>query len=213
MHRRCAVRWVMSFYRDTYLKSEDWRNLRAAKLASKHDRCQLCGLAARNNDVHHLQYRNLFDVRTEDLKVLCRFCHDQVHLLLNQYPKLKKVGAKLQWRIVKSHLLKASRRLRDSEAEIRKKKRRRHKKRVQNQRRFFRFLRANADQLRQSTKWKPGIFGNRQLRVMLESNDVAAFSARYTNQTGIDILRSGRRSHSFERFSSILASEVDENLS
>lgn len=93
----------MSFYRNTYLKSDDWKVLRASKISHVNGRCNLCGLKSASNDVHHVKYRRLYDVKLTDLRVLCRPCHDWVHDLLEKYPKLKKLKSYEQWVTVKLH--------------------------------------------------------------------------------------------------------------
>lgn len=72
----------MSWYREVYLKSEDWKNLRAAVLAlfAPHGTCARCGECHRL-DVHHIKYRRLFNVSIKDLIPLCRACHNEYHLL------------------------------------------------------------------------------------------------------------------------------------
>jgi hypothetical protein len=65
------------YYRTIYLQSDHWKELRERKL-SKNRFCESCG-NAENLDVHHLRYKNLLDVTEEDLKVLCRICHDIEH--------------------------------------------------------------------------------------------------------------------------------------
>lgn len=99
----------MSFYRNTYLKSEDWKSLRACKIAHVLGRCNLCGLKSDSNDVHHLKYHRLYDVSLTDLRVLCRKCHDRVHDLLGKYPKLKRLKRYDQWVSVKLHFSREER--------------------------------------------------------------------------------------------------------
>lgn len=70
-------------YRFKYLKSEHWSNLRIAKLASVDACCKNCGRRDLSNDVHHLNYRKLYDVTLDDLVVLCRACHDLAHEALD----------------------------------------------------------------------------------------------------------------------------------
>lgn len=70
------------FYRFNYLKSDHWSNLRIEKLASVDACCERCGLRNLSNDVHHMYYRNLYDVKIEDLAVLCRACHDTMHVII-----------------------------------------------------------------------------------------------------------------------------------
>lgn len=65
------------YYRTIYLKSEHWRRLKNSKLRSQ-PFCENCG-TERTLDVHHIRYRNLYDVQLSDLQVLCRFCHAKEH--------------------------------------------------------------------------------------------------------------------------------------
>jgi hypothetical protein len=94
----------VSFYRDVYLKSEDWKSLRKIKLSKKKARCQICGFASKSNDIHHLKYRNLYDVEIKDLVVVCRKCHDIIHGLMRKYPKLKTLDRKMMWKVIRQHL-------------------------------------------------------------------------------------------------------------
>lgn len=71
------------FYRFEYLKSEHWKDLRISKLASVDATCARCKTRDLSNDVHHVRYRNLYDVEMLDLIVLCRHCHDLVHQFLD----------------------------------------------------------------------------------------------------------------------------------
>lgn len=65
------------WYRTVYLKSDHWKELRARKI-SEHPSCQRCP-STLEPDVHHVNYKNLFDVETSDLLTLCRNCHDLEH--------------------------------------------------------------------------------------------------------------------------------------
>lgn len=60
-----------------YLRSEDWQTKRREKL-KRTSRCAICA-ATTNLDVHHLNYRDLFNVALSDLRVLCRPCHTLAH--------------------------------------------------------------------------------------------------------------------------------------
>jgi len=66
-----------AYYRQEYLKSEHWRALKAEKLRLI-KKCENCG-AGQCLDVHHLNYKNLYDVNVTDLQVLCRACHIREH--------------------------------------------------------------------------------------------------------------------------------------
>jgi len=65
------------WYRNTYLKSEHWASLRAEKL-KQNPACQKCG-CAELPDVHHLRYKQIFDVTPSDLLTVCRKCHAKIH--------------------------------------------------------------------------------------------------------------------------------------
>ena len=64
-------------YRNDYLKSEHWFGLKKEKLILN-SVCEKCG-SNKNLDVHHLNYKNLYDVTTSDLMTLCRSCHIDIH--------------------------------------------------------------------------------------------------------------------------------------
>lgn len=66
------------FYRGVYLNSEHWKNLRTEKL-SQISFCEKCK-SINHLDVHHINYRGLYDVKLSDLQVLCRMCHEKEHL-------------------------------------------------------------------------------------------------------------------------------------
>lgn len=95
----------MSFYRDTYLKSDDWRNLRSAAIAAfaPDGCCCMCRRACKP-DVHHQKYRGLFRTLPWDLRVVCRECHDAIHALLKAYPLLKTLGRWRQWKLLGARL-------------------------------------------------------------------------------------------------------------
>lgn len=69
------------WYQRVYLKSDHWRGLRDRTIKGAGGRCQDCG----SNDrvqVHHLNYDNLWHEKPDDIRVLCRFCHRDVHGLV-----------------------------------------------------------------------------------------------------------------------------------
>lgn len=65
------------WYRNVYLKSDHWKELRARKIR-ENPTCQRCPSFA-GVDVHHVNYKSLFDVEMSDLLSLCRQCHDKEH--------------------------------------------------------------------------------------------------------------------------------------
>lgn len=70
------------WYREVYLLSEHWKGLRRAKLAIS-PKCEICGRTKRL-DVHHIHYRNIYDVLVSDLQTLCRRCHRKHHKKTNK---------------------------------------------------------------------------------------------------------------------------------
>lgn len=76
-----------------YLKSDHWKSLRAKKRrrSSKtkgKSRCAICG-TTEGIQTHHLLYRNIYDVSTSDLRLLCGSCHQTAHKLMAEGLKFK----------------------------------------------------------------------------------------------------------------------------
>lgn len=63
-----------------YLKSDHWKELRRKKWKNY---CGICGSTERI-ETHHLNYKNLYDVETADLRRLCHRCHFLAHDLMKQ---------------------------------------------------------------------------------------------------------------------------------
>ena len=74
---RSQMTW-RAWYRTIYLKSDHWKALRKLALHTHGKKCHKCSKAVRL-DVHHLNYRNIFDVEVTDLQILCRPCHKAEH--------------------------------------------------------------------------------------------------------------------------------------
>ena len=78
------------WYRNVYLKSEHWKNLRTQRLIIANKKCEQCS-DVYYLDVHHLSYKNIFDVTVEDLRVLCRICHNKEHGIVTNKNVIKKL--------------------------------------------------------------------------------------------------------------------------
>jgi 5-methylcytosine-specific restriction endonuclease McrA len=61
-----------------YLQTKHWQDLKQRKFRESGGQCQHCGSRKRPLDVHHLRYRSLYDVTTQDLLIVCRSCHYQI---------------------------------------------------------------------------------------------------------------------------------------
>jgi len=81
------------WYRNIYLCSEHWKQLRKEK-KRLNPVCEICG-SKKKLDVHHKNYRGIYDVLLEDLQTLCRRCHNSRHKFLN---RLKKKSLRSKYR-------------------------------------------------------------------------------------------------------------------
>ena len=61
-----------------YLRSKHWLDLRKCALRRAHNQCEACTSTERLN-VHHKTYRRLEHEKLKDLRVLCKWCHLNVH--------------------------------------------------------------------------------------------------------------------------------------
>ena len=61
-----------------YLKSPQWQSVRDAALKRANYQCEKCK-SAKNLEVHHITYKRLGYELPEDLIVLCKDCHENVH--------------------------------------------------------------------------------------------------------------------------------------
>jgi len=74
------------WYSRIYLRSDHWKNLRQEKYWQVGRKCEKCAVVDKL-EVHHLNYRNIYDVTIHDLQVLCPDHHDEAH---GRKPKKKK---------------------------------------------------------------------------------------------------------------------------
>lgn len=72
---------LRKWYRSVYLRSPHWLALRAAKLALN-PLCERC--SAKAGDVHHREYKNIYDVTVDDLESICRTCHQVEHKFIDK---------------------------------------------------------------------------------------------------------------------------------
>ena len=78
-------------YRNGFLKSEFWQNLRLDVLVKRKCQCHICGLRSQHNDIHHVRYpKRWWDTRSGDVIILCRECHEIMHKVIK--------GMKYDWR-------------------------------------------------------------------------------------------------------------------
>lgn len=88
-----------------YLLSDDWKQKRRQKLLKKRH-CAVCS-SKKELHVHHLNYKNLFDVEMSDLRVLCKRCHFLAHDLMKEGKiKYKKTNHHSRFVILKTAIHK-----------------------------------------------------------------------------------------------------------
>ena len=75
------------WYAKVYLKSDHWKALKKAKAKEAGRKCEICG-ATKKLEFHHDNYRDIYDVTTADLRILCKTHHHEFHF----GPKKKKTG-------------------------------------------------------------------------------------------------------------------------
>jgi len=71
---------------ETYLKSDDWAQLKIDLFNLRGRKCEMCG-SKKSICVHHLTYKNIYKEEPGDLIILCSLCHSKEHKLI----KTKKV--------------------------------------------------------------------------------------------------------------------------
>ncbi len=71
-----------------YLKTDHWRELREKAIYNAGRRCCLCS-EDRWLEVHHNNYRCLWHEKFNNVAVLCQRCHEKVHDVLPEPPKVR----------------------------------------------------------------------------------------------------------------------------
>lgn len=61
-----------------YLKTERWKKIARKRIEKDNYNCTICG-TAKNLQVHHITYENLFHENLYDLVTVCKGCHAEIH--------------------------------------------------------------------------------------------------------------------------------------
>ena len=67
-------------YNEKYLNSRHWEALKSDMAKFRGKKCEFCG-TKENLNLHHLRYKNWYDVEPEDLIWLCNLHHSLIHEL------------------------------------------------------------------------------------------------------------------------------------
>ena len=62
-----------------YLKTEWWRVRRLKLAKDRNFICERCGKKLDNFQVHHKNYKHLWEEKDSDLLLLCADCHQKIH--------------------------------------------------------------------------------------------------------------------------------------
>jgi DNA-directed RNA polymerase subunit RPC12/RpoP len=62
----------------SYLNTDHWKEIRERILEQRGYECENCG-SKDNLQVHHLTYANIWNEKDEDLMLLCKHCHHEIH--------------------------------------------------------------------------------------------------------------------------------------
>lgn len=75
------VKYNRKEYREEYLNSPEWKTLRDLVFSNPIE-CQCCKVKPAT-DLHHMVYRNIVDIKIDDLLPVCRDCHDFIHIAIS----------------------------------------------------------------------------------------------------------------------------------
>jgi hypothetical protein len=120
---------------EEYLLSDEWKAFKKKALEHHSKKCAKCN-RTKSLQIHHLHYRNIFHEELEDVQVLCKKHHEEVHginvpkkkvkLTKSQKKKLKKrknknlhlIGRKFNKKVKGNHALKLQHPVLDKIAEL-----------------------------------------------------------------------------------------------
>ena len=82
-----------------YLKSDHWINLKLKK-SRKAKLCWCCRVKPHPGNFLHIRYKQIFDVTTNDIRLLCESCHHLYHAMKDERPHWPDEWI---WKSVKRH--------------------------------------------------------------------------------------------------------------
>ena len=62
-----------------YIKSVKWKNFKKGIIETRGNKCEKCGNTDCILDGHHITYKRLFNELPEDILLVCRKCHKNIH--------------------------------------------------------------------------------------------------------------------------------------
>lgn len=73
-----------------YIASPKWKSFRNSIIIERGRKCERCGEEKGEIHAHHLTYIRFMNELPEDIKLLCKPCHKEVHRLKDAKKKRKK---------------------------------------------------------------------------------------------------------------------------
>lgn len=72
------------------LATQEWKDYSAKVRAARGNACECCKLGGKETQIHHLFYdgRNPWEYDFDDVVLLCKTCHEQVHEQLKVFRKM-----------------------------------------------------------------------------------------------------------------------------
>jgi len=69
--------------KEKYLQSNEWRKLKSRRLKLANNKCEAKNCSnTKNLDLHHIDYDSLGHEDINDVRIVCRKCHNELHELL-----------------------------------------------------------------------------------------------------------------------------------
>ena len=78
-NRKNKITELQAMPYEEYLKTDHWKRVKKSALSRVDYRCTKCGRKNVQLDVHHLTYGHKGYEYPQDLKVVCRPCHERIH--------------------------------------------------------------------------------------------------------------------------------------
>ncbi len=66
------------YLKKKYMESKEWKHLKNSVLFINNSKCEMCA-DDENLDVHHKTYKHIGHENMDDLAVVCRSCHEEIH--------------------------------------------------------------------------------------------------------------------------------------
>jgi 5-methylcytosine-specific restriction endonuclease McrA len=63
----------------SYIQSAKWRSFKKTIISHRGEKCEKCGSKPGSLDLHHKTYARLFNELPQDVMLLCRECHSNIH--------------------------------------------------------------------------------------------------------------------------------------